>query len=351
MAGAAFRRILTLHLSPLGDTLFATPALRALRHGFPGAEVTAVAWRTNAPLLADNPNLDRLLPCAGLWEVAQFLREEKGFDLVVGLSHLGSWAALLCEGAPRVGFNARRLGRFYCTRVPDRRDVHAVEYCLAVVEAVGARRQGTGLELALGERERAFAAELLAAAGCGPGPSRAPLVAIHPGGRTFRRKRWPAKRFAAVADRLAREWGARVVLVGGREDVPLGEEIATLMRKKPLMAVGRASLKQTAALLEASSLFIGNDSAPQHMAAAVGTPVIGLFGPTDPRNFAPLGSGHRVLRKEWPCSPCFRWLGGFGQYVYPWLAAGCRGECMLAITVEDVVAAAGEYLARLAGGT
>lgn len=350
MTGVAFCRILTLHLSPLGDTLFATPALRALRYSFPEAEITAVAWRTNAPLLAGNSNLDRLVSCGGAWEMAQLLREEKGFDLVVGLSHLGSWAALLYEGAPRVGFNARHLGRFYYTRVPDRRDVHAVEYCLNVVESVGARRQGIGLELALGKEERAFAAELLAAA-FGSGLSRAPLVAIHPGGRTFRRKRWPARRFAAVANRLIQEWGARVVLVGGREDIPLGEEIATLMRKKPLVAVGRASLKQTAALLEASSLFIGNDSAPQHMAAAVGTPVIGLFGPTDPRNFAPLGPGHRVLRKEWPCSPCFRWLGGFGQYVHPWLTVGCRGECMLAITVEDVVAAAGEYLARLAGGT
>ncbi|HEY8393548.1 MAG TPA: glycosyltransferase family 9 protein [Thermaerobacter sp.] len=336
------RTILVVLLCPLGDTLFATPALRALRRRFPEAEITVLCWSSNEPLLRYNPHVNHVVACPSGLDLAVFpLRMlDRRFDLGVGLSHFGTWVTPFFRAAERIGFHVldtRRLGRLYGRPVSDARNRHAIEYCLGVVAEVGARPDGLHMELYTGPAEKARARELLA-------PLRRPVVAMHAGADHFPAKRWPPERFAELAERLAARFGASVVLVGGPDDVPLSAEIARRVRAVPLLDLtGRLPLLETAAVLERVDLMIGNDSGPLHMAEAVGTPVVGLFGPSDPRNFAPLDPRHRIVVGT--CNRgrrCIRWLNGPLRYLQ---ATECRCEAMRTISVEAVLAAATELLA------
>ncbi|MBE3599586.1 MAG: glycosyltransferase family 9 protein [Limnochordaceae bacterium] len=342
----AIRKILVIQLCPLGDTLFGTPAIRALRRRFPGAHIADLTWSSNREILEGNPHLDRLITCPGPLKLPRILSElvEEDFDAVVALSHVGSWLTLFTGASVRAGFNSQTLGWSYTVRVPDRRERHAVDYCLDVVAALGAEPDGRTMDLPLPDEHRRWAHETLARH-----RSRPPLrVAIHPGGRHFQAKRWPAEGFAYVADYLEGQYGAQVILVGGRDDVGLAHAIVQATRlAQPLVVAGQAGIKQTAAILQQSDLFIGNDSAPMHMAVAVGTPVVALFGPTNPDNFRPLGPLDVVVRRPPACSPCFHWLDGSRQHFPALCQINGAAECMRAITPRDVLAAVEWQLDRL----
>jgi lipopolysaccharide heptosyltransferase II len=152
------------------------------------------------------------------------------------------------------------------------------------------------------------------------------ICVLHPAAR-WETKRWPAERFARLADQLSQKDGLRVILVGGADEVRLIHEVRRQMKQDALNLVGATSLRQLAALLRRVSLLVTNDSGPMHLAAALGTPVVALFGPTDPRRVGPYGEGHCVLRKAVDCSRCSR--GHCAR----------AGACMKAIEVEEVAAA------------
>ena len=335
----AVERILVVLLCPLGDTLFATPALRALRRRFPGAEIAVLCWSANEPLLRHNPHVDVVYACPNSFDLAvsPLRLLDRTFDLGIGLSNFGTWVTPFFRARERIGFNAQHLGWMYSRPVPDDRNVHAIEYCLRVVSAVGAEPDGLHMELHVAESDRRTAAAVLA--GC-----PRPRVAMHPGGEHFPAKRWPPQRFAELADRLAEQRGCRVVLVGGPDDVALAQEIRRHATVAEILDLtGRLSLLETAAVLAAVDAFVGNDSAPLHMAEAVGTPAVGLFGPSDPQNFAPLDPRHRVVVGT--CSRgrrCLRWLDGPRQYLN---MAECRCDAMATIDVAAVLAAVETLLA------
>ena len=142
-----------------------------------------------------------------------------------------------------------------------------------------------------------------------------------------------------MADHLAGRYGAGVLLVGSEEDEELAEEIRRAVHHPVTDLTGRLGLRQTAAVLQASHLFIGNDSGPTHMAEAVGTPVVAIFGPTDPVNFRPLLEAHRVVRRD-VCGPCIHWLEAGHLYLHAFRDPTCTFDCIRQVTVEDVLAAA-----------
>jgi ADP-heptose:LPS heptosyltransferase len=176
-------------------------------------------------------------------------------------------------------------------------------------------------------------------------PSRM-LVTMHVGAEGFDgRKQWASERFAEVANGLIERFDAHVLLIGGKSDLPLAEEAAELIPEGATILAGQASLKVSGALIETSALFVGNDSAPLHMAAAVGTPAVGIFGPSNWNQFHPLGTPgymQRVVHSDLPCSPCFHFLGNDP----PWVHNLCYTRaCLKAITPEQVLDAAVELLA------
>ncbi len=341
-APAGINRILVLHLGPIGDTIFAVPALRALRNNYPSAMIAALATPEAGDILAGSPYLDLLRICRNGFELFRAIIECRrlGFDLAVGLSRQGSWAASLCGTPYKAGLPSPLLSFAEPGALKEPPTTHIVEYCLGVIELLGGSiPEEHGLEFWFTEADRKSAESFLAthrAAG--------PLIAMHPGGHFFPFKRWPLAHFVRLADALAAH-GLQVVIVGGSEDAEAAGAIARQAKTAPLLAAGKLRLKETGALISRCQLFIGNDSAPLHMAAAVRTPSIGLFGPTNPAQFRPYGPGNSVVYKALPCSPCYNYLGGLLQY-WPRCA---RPLCMEAISVEEVMAEAAARLHQTAG--
>ncbi len=348
------RKILATILCPLGDTLLATPALYALRRRFPSARIVGLTNRSNHGILDGNPDLDALVqvnpPGAGLeWarvaRVLYQLRREQ-FDVIINFSTLGQVLTSISGGHEHVAFPMPR--RWWLRRTRDEKYVagHAIDRYLDVVHQIGVPLPTEAAErtprLYLSGKDRAAARAILRQTGVTP---RDVVVSIHPGGEGFqRRKQWSTDRFAAVARGLMAEYQAKIVLVGGPTDKPLAEAIAAQLPVAPLDTTGMTTLKQTAALIEASTLFIGNDSCPLHMAGAVGTAAIGIFGPSNIQQFHPVGQpGFRFVaaHRDLPCSPCFHFVGNRP----PWQVNLCYSRrCLKAIPPEDVITLAHQLL-------
>jgi len=247
----------------------------------------------------------------------------------------------------RVGANIRGRELLLTAKVQRRNNIHEVQRYLDAISPITGTGQDGKLEFwGIGGDDEAFAERILEG-------HAGPVIGINPC-TTWPSKQWPMERFARIADLLVRRFDAQVVLTGGSDDVHLGSEImgrisdvavpasctGTLQRAPtatreqhtaPLNLMGRTTLWQLGALIKRCDLYITCDSGPMHISAAVGTPTVALFGPTDPVRHAPYGEGHIVLRKETRCSPCYK--------------RECKsGDCMQAIQVEDVMGVVGGRL-------
>jgi predicted lipopolysaccharide heptosyltransferase III len=331
--------ILIIKLRYIGDVLLAMPVLRALRERFPEARLTMVVNRGTEEVLAGNPDVQEVLVVEkdGLAEQLRFLREvrRRRFDAVIDLTD-GDRAAILAglSGAPlRIGFNEehRWRGLLYTTVAhvgPS--SVHRIEHDLAALRPLGIEPKAGQPKLYLSREDDERAARLLEEVGlAGTG---GPLVMFQPGARYWF-KAWPAERFAALADRVTESFGCRVVIGGSGQEQKLAEEVRHQARSAPTVLAGRTPLRTYAAVLKRCALFVGSDNGPMHMAAALGVPVVALFGPSNPDEWGPRGPQSRVLYKGLDCRRCF----------HPTCERG-EESCMKRIAVDEVWAAVGALL-------
>ncbi len=356
------KRILVVKLADVGDVLTATPALRALRRTFPSSEITALISPHCREVLDGNTSVDRLLwfdkrrfdavgglrtpgLAAGLAGLGWTLRRF-GFDALVLLHHLttpqgaAKYAGLsLAAGAPiRAGLDNGR-GGFLTHRAPDRGfgARHEVEYWNDVVGLLGVAPDYGPLEFPSPVRDGVTADALLDAL-------PAPRVAIHAGAGSFSlARRWPLEDYARLVQRLTAHLDVSVVLVGGRDEAGIG---AALREAGPpdriLDLTGRTTLGQLGALLARCHLFVGNDSGVMHLAAAVGTDILALFGPSNHRAWGPWTPTARsiIIRADVPCSPCLYRGDTLGT------PEGCPARpCLHMITPEQVVSSVEQLLA------
>jgi lipopolysaccharide heptosyltransferase II len=263
-----------------------------------------------------------------MWRFAADLRHRR-YDAVLDLQGLLKSALyVVATGAPiRVGFAEGREGapRVLTHRVSaPPQPVHAMERYLALAAAVDAIEPVREFHISVPPQEVAVAQSFLSA-------SPRPRIVLHPFAR-WRTKLWELEHWRALARTLMAE-GAGMILTGSRDDESLAAAILAGLDPLPLSLVGRLSLTQLTAVLQDVDLMITVDSGPMHLAAAVGTPVVALFGPTDPQRTGPLGPG-RILRRELPCSPC--------------LQRHCRIAdtylCMRDLSVAEVLEAAHDLL-------
>ncbi len=335
--------ILVIMLRYIGDVLLTTPVLRALRDRLPNARITMAVNSGTEDILRWNPDVNDVLVVTrgNLLSDVRFLRDVRGrrFDGVIDLTD-GDRSALLARatGAPiRVGFNDehRWRGLMYTSVVrSDVKGRHHIERKLEALRTLGIEAKWGPLVLHVSDRDEDEADRILREAGVQPSETmrRERLVMLHPGARYWF-KAWPPDRFAELADRLAERRGCTVLVGGGDEDHELAKQIQTMAQSKPTLLAGRTTLLQLAAILKRCRLFVGNDNGPMHMAAALGVPVVGLFGPSDPAEWGPWGKGHHIIYKGLDCRPCFH--------------PGCsRGEesCMRLITLDEVWEAVQERL-------
>lgn len=314
--GLAPRRIAVLRALQLGDLLLAVPAFRSLRAGFPEAEITLIGlpW---AERFVDRFDcyLDRFVEFAGYpglvevpideARVETFLAEQRAYDydLVVQMHGSGRTSnplALALEGRLTVGFyEGYRLPRLDLgAPYPD----HGSEIIrnLELARLLDCPDPGTRLGFPLMPADRVEATTLLSRF---PSANR-PWIGIHPGARPPAR-RWLASHFASVGDALADRYGAQIVVTGGPGEEAIAAEVARQMRSRPLNLAGETTLGGLAAIIARLDLFISNDTGPAHLAVALDTPSVTIFGPADPDRWAPLDQQrHPIVRRPVACSPC-----------------------------------------------
>ncbi|MCL6521023.1 MAG: glycosyltransferase family 9 protein [Firmicutes bacterium] len=332
-------RLLVLRLYYIGDVLFTGPALSLLRRRLPGARLDILVQSWTAPVAGRLPGVDRVLTyeprgrhrgAAGLLRLVRELRAE-GYGAVVDLhGNLKAHFLARASGAPvRVGFSTGRGGELLTHRVPYREEISIVDLLagtaqvaaevLTVGRAPGWQELPPEPEYAPGERrlslrlepgEREAARRRLA----GGLRGRGPLVLLQLGAN-WPSKRWPVERWEGLARLLLERLGARLILSGGAAEEEMQAELLRRLaegeaekddrRGRLLPLAGRTSLLETAALAAESDLVVAPDTGVLYLASAVGTPVVGLYGPTDPARLAPLGEGGIALATRPSCWPCW----------------------------------------------
>ena len=327
----------------LGDAVMTTPALAAVREGFPDARIVLLARPLVAELFRHHPDVDEVMVyevpgrhegALGRLRLGGELRRRR-FDGALLLQNAFDAALIAFLGRipERAGYptdGRRILLTLPVPLTPGILERHEVEYYLCLLDGLGIPRPVPAvLKLAVTEKEREAMAERLASLGIDRG---APIVAINPGATYGSAKRWYPERFAAVADSLAEEWGARVVVVGSAAEAPLAGEIEAAARRGVANMAGKTTVREMMAFLSLSSFIVANDSGPMHIGAALGVPLVAIFGPTDWRRTSPWTDRARVVRVDVDCSPCR-------------LRTCDRAhECMLGVTPEMVVDAARQLL-------
>ncbi|HEY6009714.1 MAG TPA: lipopolysaccharide heptosyltransferase II [Geobacteraceae bacterium] len=343
--GNARKNILVLRYRFIGDTILTVPFLRNLRRAEPDARIVWVVDPATADVVKGIPYVDELV----FWDPARphgdgrgthrtlrdklrFVRElhRRRFDKVYVLKRSLSSAiiALLTGARSRVGFNTEGRGPLLTTRVPYRHDRHEVENFLAVLRADRVPVHDTHLEAWLSADEQGFAARFLELHGVGAGEK---LVGIHPFASNQVRA-WHEENFIAVANELQGRYGARIVLFGGERDREPAARMAERIVPAPVMAVGETTLRQSMALLARCGLLVCNDSGVMHLGAALGVPLVAIFGPQSPVKFGPWGERCRVVHSGFPCSPC-------RQKFFTECEPSPRGKprCLEAISVQMVL--------------
>jgi heptosyltransferase-2 len=341
------QRLLVRLPNPLGDAVMATPALRALRRGFPSAEITVLGLPHHAGLLRGNQSYDAFVPLRGrsLRDLAARARElrSRGFDAALLLpdsarAALDPFAARI---PVRIGYARDALRRLLLSESIDpprergqRVAISMIERYLRLARALGVRDAGDALELHVQSAAAERAEALLARAGVTRGE---PVLLVTPGAAFGASKLWPPEHFARACDALQRRLGLVPVIA----PAPNAAEIAIARRVSGAMTERHAallepdpSLEVFVAIVARAALVLTNDTGPRHVAVALERPVVTLMGPTDPRHTAHLLERQRVLFEEVACRPCGRSVCPIGDQ-----------RCLVRLAPERAVEAACELLA------
>ena len=331
--------VLIIKLRYIGDVLLATPTIRAIKAARPDVRVTMMVNRGTEEVLSCNQDLDEVMvldkgSLAAQWRLIVGLRRRR-FDTVIDLTD-GDRAAFLSwiSGASvRIGFNDEHRWRGNCyTHVvhPASGPRHRIDRDLGTLKPIGVQASVTDPHLSLTPDEENDADHLLDQLGV---QRSQPMVILQPGARYWF-KAWPPERFAELADRVAAEYGCQVLIGGSQQDIEVAQQIRQLANSRPIIMAGRTTIRQFAAIAKKSVLFIGNDSGAMHIASAVGTSVVALFGPSNPCEWGPRGGPVVVFYKGLDCRSCF----------HPTCRRG-EENCMRLVTIQEVFAAAQQLLA------
>ncbi len=284
----------------LGDVMLSLGALRDLRRAWPTAHLEVLALPRVAPIYDAVAEVDGVRTAATLPESVRALRGS--FDTAVVLPNsFRSALEPFLAGVPQRWGHATDGRRLLLTRhtrpAPRVRGESEAFYYRSLVSGLGLPVAATpNLAIACPEVWQTRAREMLEADGL--------WVGLNPGASFGTAKRWPPERFAAVAETAARDLGARIVIVGSEPERPLAEEIAAQIPSGPVVLAGRTSLPDLVGVISLLGALVTNDSGPMHVAAALGVPVVAVFGPTDWRETAPRSSAARVVREPVDCAPC-----------------------------------------------
>lgn len=300
-------RLLLVRLSSMGDVILTTPLLRVLRARFPDADIAYLTRPPFAPLLADHPARPRLITFdptgESLRSLVRHLRHEH-FDHLLDLHGVARTRALrLLVPGKWHGYSKRRVARWALVHLKRdfyRDQVHEAERYFEAARDLDVQPDGRPAEIGVGMAARAEGASWLERHELGQGR---PLVVAAPGA-AYPTKEWPVDHWIALVGRLAAA-GADVAVLGGPESVAACEAIAAAGGAHAASSSGRLGIAPTAAVIQAARVAIAGDTGLMHLAAAVGTPVVALFGPTVRAfGFTPYKAVATILERDLACRPC-----------------------------------------------
>lgn len=346
--------VLIISAYGIGNALLFTPTLELLRRNLPHCQITALTFlKGEKEVFSRNPDVDRVLYCpaprrfalwekiAFVWKLRQLIRVKK-FDVSLTAfpanRRESNLITFLIHARIRIGHkyrtkNFRNFGALHNVRLPIVIDRHDVEHNLALLRPLNinptdAQRR---LRFPVSSAETRFAEQFLQEHQIDTDNL---LIGMHPGcKKADDYKRWPAERFQQLIAKLHSAYRARILVFGGPDELDLSHAIAR-KAQTPALAVTDLTLGQTTALIQKCRLFVGNDSGLMHLAVAMDTPCIGIFGPSDPTRVAPYGLGSRVVRKELSCSPCAHALHNLGS---PFKCIHGRQICLQELSVSEVL--------------
>jgi heptosyltransferase-3 len=343
-------RILVIKLKQPGDVLVATPVIAALKEAWPESHLSFLVPKGCEEMVSGHPGLDALLVVdrrrqswTQTWRFVRSLRRQR-FDLVIELSggDRGAIYSWLTGARERIGFAHpgqpvwQRRGCFTLLVPRPPLKMHLVEQNLETLRALGLNPRKPRLQFFWDPQVEDRVREWLRAHGLRPKG----FVVMHPGAG-WRFKCWTPAGYARVLEALWHDWHLPVVLTGTR--APHEQELLNAILQEstvsPLNLAGNLTLKELGALIHQARFFFGADSAPMHLAAAVATPAVALFGPSGAYNWGPWGDGHLVIQAEWDCVPCGR--------------DGCQGSkvsrCLTELSPDEVLDAMRRHFAGPSG--
>jgi heptosyltransferase-2 len=339
-------RLLIIRLDRLGDVVLSTSVAQELRRQFPQAVIAMMVRPACREVVEGHPALDAVLlydkegAQRSVWDTIQFARRlrRQAFDaaLILHPTTRSHWIPWLAGIPVRIGYD-RKCSWLLTHRAPHRKQEgarHEAAYALELLQVLGLQTEQPPTPLVRVSPTAAARAErLLAAAAVAPSDH---LIAIHPSA-SCPSKRWLPERFAQVADRLIEQAQVKVLLVAGPDGASHARATEAAMRHRPINLAGKLSVGELAAVLQRCRLLVSNDSGPVHVAAAVGTPVVAIFGRNQPglssTRWGPLGAGHLVLQKDVGCVTCLAHRCDIGFL------------CLSELSVEEVAQAALRALA------
>ena len=326
------KRILVVNVNWLGDTLFVTPFIRALKEHNPSAYIAVLTHPRCREILECNRSIDEIIVYNEKSQYLGFLSRfsmisklrSKNFDtaFILRKSLSRTMMLFLSNIKERIGYDNRKSGFLLTKKVPlPEVKLHKVEYFLGLAKAVGIKPKNRHYEFFVSRDSEDDADRLLQKEGIRPDEE---FIAMNAGGN-WDLKRWPVENFIELGSEASKRFNIKVVLTGAKKDVDLCNRIEKEMKHKPVVLCGKTDLKTLAAVFKRAKKVISNDSGPSHIAAGVGADVLVIFGPTDPNITGPCGRKVTILKKDVGCEvPCYRLL--------------CKdNKCMKAVTVKDVL--------------
>ena len=319
--------ILIVKLSAIGDVIHTLPALNAFRNYYPDANITWLVEEDAASLVIGHKALDRVIVSkrkrwlralrslfllSTIKDVYGFIKvlRDTRYDMILDFQALLKSGILiaLARGQRKIGFgkgleHMEHSYMFLNERIPAvDMEIHALTRGMVLLNAIGIPTKEIEYKLPVSNDDCEKVDELMKRHDINGVKF---LIAINPVAK-WESKLWPKERFARLADMIIDEYDARIIFTGGSEDRHIIQDIMSAMKGRALNLAGHTTLKMLAALYEKTVLVISTDTGPMHLAAAMETPVVAIFGPTAPWRTGPYGSGHRVVRADPECSPCFK---------------------------------------------
>ncbi|MFA6078189.1 MAG: glycosyltransferase family 9 protein [Candidatus Omnitrophota bacterium] len=327
------KKILIINPFGIGDVIFSTPLIEALKKNFPDSFIGYICNKRVYDVIRSNPNLNKIYvyekdDYRAVWQssklecvkrILSFLKSVKKekFDLVIDLS-LGYQFGLFLKVVGirnRLGFNYRNRGKFLTRKIDidGFNDKHVIEYYLDMLTLldIDPGKYRTYPKIYLAERDSVWADDFLRSNGI---TEKDIVVGVIPGcgaswGQDAKYRRWDKAGFAIVADNAIERYGAKVLLFGSAKEVGICEDVLKLMKHEAIIACGKTSLRDFLGLLRRCKVVITNDGGPLHMAVAIGVNTVSIFGPVDEKIYGPypVGPGHIVISKRaLPCRPCYK---------------------------------------------